>query len=254
MLVGIRSIAVDDFRARVGGIILAFSFLSVHVTPIVGIFLVEILASEHAFKVHHSVVQRQTGSLEEEPVLQSSPVLEMLFSAKGNLELRHAQWHVLQVAWNIVCVQLEPVRSALVLVVVLLGVHGGDVLQKPGGALQRWSGRDGTQESQLSRKVGAEPGGYQAQQFGFWNVGHSFVDVYLSVLNQIQCLREWNAVDVLVASRYRQWVLVQTRGCSQDLWQKRFELALGQDMNIGQNGFESFCNSVAGLAVVQTIF
>ena len=253
VFVGVRGVAVYDFRTGVGRITLAFSFLSVHVAEVIGIFLGEILAHKHAFKVHHCVFQGQSRSLQEQTVLQSSPVFQVLLFSEGYLELRHAQWHVLQVGRNGVGGQLESIPLVLE-VIVLLGVHGGDVLQKAGGALQGWSGRNSAQQGQLTREIGAELGGDQGQQFGFWNVGHSFLDEYLSMLDQVQGLRKRDAVDVLVATRDREWVLVQTRCGRQDHWQERFQLSLGQDVSLREHRLQGLRNGVVGLAVVQAIF
>mmetsp|Transcript_6121 Transcript_6121/g.13227 ORF Transcript_6121/g.13227 Transcript_6121/m.13227 type:complete len:282 (-) Transcript_6121:667-1512(-) len=217
VFVGVRGVAVDDLRARVRGIGLAFSFLSVHVTKIVGILLVEILTDKHAFEIRKGVIQGQSRSLQEQTVLQASPVLQVLFFSEGHLQLRHAQRHVLQMGRDVVGGQLEAVFGSVAAVILLLGVHRGNVLQKARGSLERRSGWDGTQECQLPREIGAKPGRHQVEQFGFRDVGLARLDKDLSVLDQIQCLRKGNAVDglhvvVLVTGIDRQWILVQA-GC-----------------------------------------
>mmetsp|Transcript_26493 Transcript_26493/g.56773 ORF Transcript_26493/g.56773 Transcript_26493/m.56773 type:complete len:385 (+) Transcript_26493:281-1435(+) len=255
VLVGVRGVAIYDLGTRVGWITLPFSFLSVHVAEVVGILLVEVLARKHSFEVRQCVFQGQSGSLQEQTVLQPPPVFQVLFSSQGYLELGHAQRHVLQVGRDGVGGQVETVRRALALeVIVLLGVYCGNVLKKPGGALQRRGGRNSTQQGQLAREVGAEFGGHQAQQLGLGNVGPAGPDKDLPVLNQVQRLRERDPVDVLLTAGNRQGILVQARRGGHDVRQEGFQLALGQDVGVRQDRFQGPRDGVGGLAVVEAVF
>mmetsp|Transcript_11924 Transcript_11924/g.34196 ORF Transcript_11924/g.34196 Transcript_11924/m.34196 type:complete len:448 (+) Transcript_11924:346-1689(+) len=255
VLVGVGGVAVDDLGAGVGRIGLALSLLSVHVPDVVGILLVEILSDKHALEVRQGVLQGQAGSLEEEAVLQASPVLEVLFLAQRHLELRHAQRHVLEVARNVVGGELETIPGCGRTVLLLLGVDRGHVLEKSGGPLEGGSGRNGAQERQLPREIGPEPGRHEAEQFGLGNVGLAPVHKDLPVLDQIQRLRKGDAVNgnglflflfrIVIVGRDRQWVLLQAGRCRQNLGEDRLQLALGQHVRVGQDRFEGPGNGVA---------
>lgn len=137
VFVSVRGVAVYDYRTSARGIILTLSFLSVHMAEIVCIFLVEILAYKYAFEVCHSVFQGQSRTLQEQTVLQSSPVFQVFFFSEGYLELCHAQGHVLQMGRDVVSGQIRSICPNSVLsIIILLGVEVGDVFQKSRCALQ----------------------------------------------------------------------------------------------------------------------
>eukprot|EP00981_Chlorochromonas_danica_P015424 scaffold12089_cov176-Ochromonas_danica.AAC.2 len=93
----LRRVAHDDLGAGVGRVVLAGSFLAVHVAEGVGIALGELLVAhdlgEVALEEGQGGVQVQARSLEEEPVLQTTPVLDFVLALQREVQLLHAERH-----------------------------------------------------------------------------------------------------------------------------------------------------------------
>ena len=85
-----------------------------------------------------------------------------------------------------------------VLEFVLHDMNGRNILQKSLRALKSWVGGDGTQEDQLSRERGSKASGDERHQFGFRNIGKTALDEDLSMLHEIQRMREGNLIYILI--------------------------------------------------------
>ena len=87
---GRRSVAENDFGARIGRIIGSFAFFAVHVTNVVGILFGKLVARDIGkvtLEKQHSLVHVQARALEKETILQASPVLQVLVLFETRVQL-----------------------------------------------------------------------------------------------------------------------------------------------------------------------
>ena len=122
MFVHIRSVVIQHLSAVVGRIRCTFSLLTVHVADVVGIFLVEVFPTtrEHPFKIHQGIFQCQPSTLEEQTVLEPSPVLQMMVLLESNLKFGHTQRHILEMLGDVLCGQLHGTVTVVVTRIFIL--------------------------------------------------------------------------------------------------------------------------------------
>ena len=198
MISGVGRISKDNLGAVVRGVAGTLTLLTVHVPDVVRVVLVELLGRHDLAKLtleeQEGFLHGQAGTLEEESVLESTPVLQLVVALETRVKLRHTQWHgPLGVHVHVLGRELLGTEVGLVVgTVILAGVllvhrleEGSDTSRLTSDLRECRAGHNETL-GQSHAELGSDDGHDTAKR----NVGETSLDVGLTVGNQVQGLHK----------------------------------------------------------------
>ena len=198
MISGVGGISKDNLGAVVRGVAGTLALLTVHVSDVVRVVLVELLGRHDLAKLaledEEGFLHGQTGTLEEESVLESTPVLQLVVALETRVKLGHTQRHgPLGIHVHVLGRELLGTEVGLVVgTVILAGVLLVHRLEE-GSDTSRLTGNLGECRAGHNEALGqshAELGSDDGHDATKRDVGETSLDVGLTVGNQVQGLHK----------------------------------------------------------------